>query len=480
MGCCNSLSTTTTTTSTTSSDSGGPSNQTPVQNKGERTYVKLQVLGHGASCRVLAVKNSAGLMFAMKIMDKSVQLNKTLFENEVKILKLLKHPNILEYVESFEDDKAYNIVTVLCRGGDLFDKVQHGSFTEKVAARLTFQMATAVAECHKRSIVHRDIKPENFVFETKKDDSPMKLIDFGCALVAKDDEVVKDLAGSPYYVAPEVLENVKRTGKTWKAADMWSVGVILYLFCFGYPPFNGHSQDKIFAAIRRGRYKFPQNTTISPQACDLITKLLLMNPDERLTAEQVLAHPWISAAPDVKIEASIIKSIAAFRSHCRLRKAVGRVLANHMTDEDQQHLQQIFSQFDTNRDGQLGPSEIAAMLKSINSPESVAEFMKQVDVNSDGAINLPEMAAVLAAGKLSALTPTEMKQNFDQADRNKDGYVSQAELEKFLNLKPEEVKLIIEDVDTNGDGRVSIEEWIAAMKDMTRLSLKLNSLSGKR
>jgi calcium-dependent protein kinase len=107
----------------------------------------------------------------------------------------------------------------------------------------------------------------------------MKLIDFGCAKVVKDDEVVRDYAGSPYYVAPEVLNerwSDSRTGRVWKACDMWSVGVIIFLFVCGYPPFPGSSTNEIFKRIRRGRYYYPNPSvlTLSDSVHDLIKRCL--------------------------------------------------------------------------------------------------------------------------------------------------------------------------------------------------------------
>lgn len=181
-------------------------------------------------------------LFAMKIMDKSEAYNKVLWENETLILQTLRHPNILEWVESYEDKKTFHILTTLCLGGELFDRVKNGSFSEKVASRLAREMLQALDYCHKHNVVHRgrnrwectigmmrqhlpsrcvktgrpradplflpsfpaDLKPENYVFTSQDESSPMRLIDFGCAKVAADDEVISDVAGSPYYCSPEV------------------------------------------------------------------------------------------------------------------------------------------------------------------------------------------------------------------------------------------------------------------------------------
>jgi calcium-dependent protein kinase len=181
----------------------------------------------------------------------------------------------------------------------------------------------------------------------------MKLIDFGCAKQASDQEVIPDVAGSPYYCSPEVLsESAVRTGAIWKAADMWSVGVIIFLLVCGYPPFNGDSQERIFKKIRRGKFRFPRSggeggasgspdegINLSEGVKNLISGLLVMNPSERLTAAQALAHPWIadsSVAPEVPLPNAVVEALGVFRSKMRLKKAVARVLAHHMTEDDSQ------------------------------------------------------------------------------------------------------------------------------------------------
>lgn len=441
----------------------------------ETKYEKVGILGSGASCEVVSVKDKSGKMYAMKVMDKKEQFNKVLFENEKRILKMLKHPNILEFVESFEDKKSFDIVTVLCQGGELFDRVKNGSFTEKVASRLAREMVNAVAYCHKNNVVHRDLKPENFVFEEAREDSHMKLIDFGCAVSVKDDEVIGDVAGSPYYVAPEVLgDYIKRTGKVWKAADMWSVGIIIFLFVCGYPPFNGENQEQIFSHIKKGKYRFPPKDTvkISDSVKDLIGRLLLRDPRARLTAEQVLQHPWIigDTATDSPISNEVVQRLGAFRNQCRLKKAVARILKNKMTDKDKVQMNSLFKQFDTNGDGQLGPNEISAMMKQLGLSQTEAkEWMKSVDDNGDGIISVDEFTEAAVVSNLAKADEKDAKAYFDLFDSDKNGYVDSKEIEKLCNfLTPDAAKQLITDVDANGDGKISFVEWLNAMKDINK------------
>lgn len=442
-------------------------------------YVVSKVLGAGASCQVLAAtRKSTRQMCAMKIIEKKggpeAAENEVLYKNEIKILTNLKHPNIVEFIENFEDNEKYYLVTGLCAGGELFDRVSEGSFSERVASRLTRQMLLALNHCHQRDISHRDLKPENFVFESSAQESPMKLIDFGCAIQAADDEVINDVAGSPYYVAPEVLNpNFKRTGKVWKASDMWSIGVIVFLFVHGYPPFNGEKQEQIFQKIKIGRFKFARDIDLSQSVKDFIEKLLVMKPEKRMTAAEALAHPWIAqaaeVAPDTPLSANVVESLNQFRVQCRLKKAVARIMANRMTEEDKKQLENAFKKFDLNGDGRLGPDEIAAMMKSLGRNEADAkEFMQNVDDNNDGVISKEEFATSVAMGKLN--NHDDMKQTFSLFDKDGDGYVTAAELEKMCNLPPEQAKQMIKEVDVNGDGQISFQEWMSAMSGFAKKS----------
>lgn len=452
-----------------------PSIVNPKKLSTEEKYTVLKVLGEGASCKVVSVINrGSSQLAAMKIMDKAESYNRVLFENETMILKSMKHPNILEFIESYEDKKTYHLVTVLCQGGELFDRVKNGSFSEKAASTLTRQMLQALSFCHEKNIVHRDLKPENFVFENSLEESPMKLIDFGCAKFVLDEEIVTDVAGSPYYAAPEVLsESFVRTGKVWKASDMWSVGVIVFLLVCGYPPFNSDTQEKIFRKIKKGKYRFPAagelgGVDLSESVKDLITKLLQMKPGDRLGAQEALKHPWVigEAAPDTPLPAVVVEALSAFRSKCRLKKAVGRVLGHRMTEDDKASLQEVFKQFDANGDGQLGPQEISALMKHIGKSDAEAkDMLEQMDEDGDGGVSFGEFQNAAALAKLN--NENEIKKSFDLFDLDHDGFVSHDEIEKVCQfLTQDQADSLIKEVDKNQDGKINFYEWLAAMTDL--------------
>lgn len=452
------------------------------------------VLGEGASCKVMrGERKGDGRKYAIKILKaqgNSEQDNEFLFKNEVEILRQVKHPNIVEFYDAFKDGDKFCVVTVLCQGGELFDRVKEGKFSERVASTLTKQMLLAVKHCHDRNIVHRDLKPENFVFESPAEDSNMKLIDFGCAVKAPEQTQILDVAGSPYYVAPEVLKkNYKRTLKTWKCSDLWSVGVIIFLMVNGHPPFNGREHAEIFKRIKMGKYKYSKKVQLSEEVKDLIDKLLVSdNPEKRLTADEALAHPWISQVHNVSdepIPVQVVQSLTQFRYHCRLKKAVARAVSHYITQQDCDMLQKVFKKYDTNGDGILDATEIAAMMRELGGGDGIMSeddvqkgvktFFSEVDEDGDRKITFEEWKQHHVTQGLAKTEP-ETKALFDLIDKDKSGTIETAELATLLSDLPvETVKELISEVDKDGDGRIDFNEWISAMNGQ-----QLKNLANKK
>jgi len=260
---------------------------------------------------------------------------------EVILLREMKHGSIVQLVDFFEDADYVHIVTDLCTGGELFDKITKQSsnvdnstpcFAENEAARIMHQILHAVSYMHKKGIAHRDIKPENILFDTEDEDSLIKIIDFGLSRKHFEefgDSPMTEIVGTPYYIAPDVL---KGTGYD-KSCDLWSVGVIAYILLAGYPPFNGSDNSEVYNAIRQGRYQFPSSdwAGTSRQSRDFIRRLLQKDPRKRMTAEQALNHPWMVTNADCDIilieddcqdnsfvEVVLHRSLGIARTHCLL------------------------------------------------------------------------------------------------------------------------------------------------------------------
>jgi serine/threonine protein kinase len=276
----------------------------------ERYLVDPRILGAGHEGSVReCVDRSTGERRAVKSVRKghpSVEPGR--IDREVELLREVRHhKNIVRLVDVFEDDKYVHIVTDLCRGGELFDRIVRKSssagggggkdgatpcFAEDEAARIMYQILGAVSHMHGRGIAHRDIKPENILFDTADDDSPVRIIDFGLSSRhdPDTDAPMSSLVGTPYYIAPEVL-----LGRYDRRCDLWSVGVIAYVLLCGYPPFGGATDRQTHESVLRGRYEFhPEDWGgISAEAMDFVRGLLRADPRRRTTVQRALSHPWI-------------------------------------------------------------------------------------------------------------------------------------------------------------------------------------------
>ncbi len=265
-------------------------------------HVDARVIGSGHHGSVReCIHRATGMRYAVKSIHKQASdIGATGLSREIMLLQEMKHRGFVQLVDVHEDEEYVHLVTELCRGGELFDRImQKGSnrnngspcFTESEAARLMYQLLHAVAYMHENDVAHRDIKPENILFETTDEDSPIRIIDFGLSRKHYDCEPpMNNVVGTPYYIAPEVL----RKSYT-KSADLWSVGVIAYILLCGYPPFNGEDNNAVYDAVRRGRYSFPSAewSGTSRESRHFIRCLLQKDPQKRMSAMQALKHPWI-------------------------------------------------------------------------------------------------------------------------------------------------------------------------------------------
>ncbi|CAM9187931.1 unnamed protein product [Ectocarpus fasciculatus] len=261
------------------------------------------VLGKGAYSVVKSAKaKKTNDEVAVKIVKRAglPQDDEKALKDEMAIMLELDHPNIIKLLDFFEKKDHFYMVVEKVRGGELFDRiVEKVVYNEKEARDLVSTLLQAVKYCHDRGIVHRDLKPENLLLVSEKDDALVKVADFGFAQKFMPESGLTTQCGTPGYVAPEILMRKKYDA----AVDMWSVGVITYILLGGYPPFHDDNQAStkrssrfmLFAKIKKGVYSFHDEywSDISPEAKDLIARMLTVDPNKRLTADQALEHPYL-------------------------------------------------------------------------------------------------------------------------------------------------------------------------------------------
>ncbi|KJH52633.1 kinase domain protein [Dictyocaulus viviparus] len=305
-------------------------NGTHLHKPGFHDFYKLteEKLGAGAYASVqTCVSIASGKEFAVKVVDKNEESHtRSRIMREVNTFRMCKNqPNIVQLIEWFEDDVNFYMVFEKMRGGPLLEHIiRKGYFTEEEARRVTVDIATALKFLHDRGIAHRDVKPENILCTEPDHVSPVKLCDLDlasrpvkCQSPPKMQQVASepDLAspvGSAEFMAPEVVDAFVNDALRYdKRCDMWSLGVILYIMLCGYAPFQGECDDddcgwsegqpcedcqqELFRRIQCGEYDFPADEwgMISAEAKHLVSSLLVKNVSERLTADEVLDHPWV-------------------------------------------------------------------------------------------------------------------------------------------------------------------------------------------
>ena len=215
---------------------------------------------------------------AVKCIKKSQVNNVDILRRDIATLKDIKHPNIIQVFEMYEDDEYVYVVTEFCKGGQLFDRI--GQLSEKDIATIIRCILDAIAYCHDtKDIIHRDLKPENILFKKSSNNTSIKIIDFGLAPHCEQNfDVFKSKEGFPYYTAPESWG-----GEYHKCSDLWPIGVITYTLLCGYPPFYADSEHLILESVMSGQFDVssPIWDDISDAAKDFVCRLLELDPQER-------------------------------------------------------------------------------------------------------------------------------------------------------------------------------------------------------
>jgi len=253
-----------------------------------------RISGNMVAVKVIAIGNAGGMNRTLSKISKEGVLDPNI-QAEASILQSLNHPYIVKLLDLFIDPgKAVYIVMELLHGGDLFDRiVQKSRYSEVESKRVMRRILAAVHYLHQdRDIVHRDLKPENVLLVSRNDDITVKLTDFGLAKSITEDGL-KTFCGTPQYFAPEVLRRrttVAGRGRYGKEADIWSLGVILYILICGAPPFDATMDSSASTRISFGG---PIWKTTSKSAIDLITKMLTADPSKRISVVDACSHEWI-------------------------------------------------------------------------------------------------------------------------------------------------------------------------------------------
>ena len=342
----------------------------------------------------------------------------------------------------------------LCTGGDLFTHVANSEFfTEKDACHLIFKITSAIVHCHSLGIVHRDLKPENILFENKLKFSDIKLIDFGLSRKYLNDDDLHSVVGSPFYVAPEVLE-----GNYDEKCDVWSIGIIAYCLLNGAPPFVSDKKAKIFEQIKKAKVTFPIDkfALISNEAKEFILKALTRNPKKRPNAIQLLQEKWLEEEfhEDInpaKLNVKILNNIVNFHKPFRFTLIASNDFMNELNKLE------------------LNVNE--SKIKKVGT-KRYDRYLKNVDKDSDLTyINFTSfIAAVINKNEIE--NKPRLYDAFNMLDTNKTGKLTIFSIQKAFErtgkkTTVEEIKDIFAEIGLEENESINFDEFCAIVtKDL--------------
>lgn len=423
--------------------------------------ITKNLLGKGSYGKVhLGYLKGTNVQRAIKIIEKSKVRNVERFKLEVEIMMKLDHPNVLRLYDYFEDKINVYLVLELCSGGELFDRIIEKKYYNETEARLIFkQIMKAIIHCHIQGVCHRDLKPENFIMISRDDPYTLKLIDFGLSRTfdSKDDMVLQPKkpsdangketkrhtravlmtkAGTPFYIAPEVL-----TGNYNEKCDVWSAGVILYILFCGYPPFYGENNKQILDEVKKGKLDFSsvEWSNKSHQAIDIIRKMVTQH-ENRLFADEVLRHDWMTVEKEKKISSSKVKKLHSnMKDYAKLdlaKRTIIYFLARNFYEEEISAYHKYFDIFDPDNRGYISLANFTKVLTEHLkiSAQEAEQIYKSIDIFDSGSLGYSNFIAS-AIHYSKYFTEKRLLIFFQIADVDKSGKLTADNLERFLSIQ---------------------------------------------
>jgi len=411
---------------------------------------------------------------------------------EVRLMRASeKHPNVIKIYQVFEDIQNLHIVMEHCAGGELFDQitsdgVESPDFNESKASKILRQIISAVYHLHQLGVAHCDLKPENFIFKTKDEGSILKLIDFGMAKIVQWRMYYRRMNGTPYYIAPEVLK-----GHYNESCDMWSIGVIMFIMIFGFPPFYDNSNnpnrtrgDKvIYANVKKGftpKVKrgygawFPKSQPVSISCKDLIARLLRSDVASRMTSEEAMSHPWIlgekiggKLVPE--LDSDVMRSVRYFNRKCQLRGEILLLLKElkYLSKHQEEAVKKTFELMDTDGDGMINVDDLYRALHEVDdkiTKEECESIMASVDANNNGVLHYDDLLSIRINRKLIS-KEERLRKVFRCLDVKQTKKLTPAEVQGALLSVHKDITLaqagkLVREAKKNADGDIDYEEWL--------------------
>lgn len=421
------------------------------------------------------------MLFAVKSINKEkIKKDLYLLKRELEIMRIVDHPNLIRYFETYEDERYLHIVMELCSGGDLFDRLlATGTMTEGDVATVMRKLLLGVSHLHGMGICHRDLKPENFLYVSKEPTSELKIIDFGMSIKVRNPNELMTLVGTPYYLAPEVLK-----GNYGKECDIWSLGVIMYLLLCGYQPFEGDDMRDIFFKIAKGRYDFKgaEWDAVTDPAKDLLRKMMTQDPAARITIIDILHHPWFTHQREPRtatIPTKVLKSLKRFKAPKKMQQEVMKVMIRFMSADDIEELKSAFLDIDQAETGFVTYQDLETAMMSAGfdvpanelSSTFYLEIISSLDPLSIGKIKYTEFL-IATVEKKRLLDDELMYLTFQHFDFDNDGFINVSDLRMAMenagagmDASMQEVEAMIADWDLDHNRQIDFKEFKQMMED---------------
>ena len=455
-----------------------------IQEKGnpKKYYTPIKLLGQGSYGSVYEAQN---IIFqntvAMKIINKTdSKIDDKEILNEINILKKLSHPNIVKIFEFYITKAHYYIVTEFCKDGELFSYIKN-KYSERQLAVLFYQIFSGLWYLHDNKMLHRDIKLENIMISGKEKDQStgeelfwIKIIDFGTAKIFEKNKKEKDVVGSSYYIAPEVLKQNYN-----EKCDTWSVGVILYMALVGKAPFDGKNDDEIIHKIAKGNYNNKESKLLnhSSEVRDLLSKLLEKDLSKRFSAKEALEHPWFikfggrSLFSNYKKEEvePYINNLFNYSFNSKIQQLVIAFLVHNLPSSDSSIIiLKLFRHFNTSGNCKLTKDELRQGLYEYREPEFVDNYVENLflllDGDNNGYIEYEEFLRACIDKKL-ILKKNYLKYAFKflKQDDETETLNTQKIIKAFV-IKPNIIleavfNKTLNNVDKDGDGTINYQEF---------------------
>jgi len=369
-----------------------------------KVYDFIEELGEGGFATVWKVKRKKDKkLFACKVLTKA-NLNsddKKALIAEAQIMQALKHPNIVTFIQGFETYRRLYFVMEMCKGGDLLDLLsKYDKLKESDVKHIVHQLLLALEEAHKKGIVHCDLKPENALV-TAKGSKEIKLIDFGLSRKHHRFEWLKEVGGTPMYIAPECLNE-----RYDDSIDIWAIGIMTFEMLYGYLPFDAESGDAIetielaakgFQPVEKSGEGpwFKQGVTVSQEAKAFITELLNLDPSGRPTATEALANHWFSSETDHELHANIVLQFRK-KNHLNKVQKFAKTLCSvkDMHNWMVEDIKKLFGEYQEN--GKMSCQNFSEAMHKLTADvdkittKDITDLFEDIDEDHSGYIDVDE------------------------------------------------------------------------------------------